>query len=375
LPGHCENATLARVGLGRQQISEPGAATDNGAAADNGAPLREAWYFAVAGARLKPRAMLPKIMLGEPLLLGRDAAGAAFALRDICPHRGMPLAAGSFDGREIECCYHGWRFDIAGQCTAIPALVPGQPFSPSRVRVRSYPVREVQGNLWVYFGDDPGSAPDIPEIEGFEDAAPRLVESVRFAAAIDHAVVGLMDPAHGPFVHRAWWWRSRRSIHAKTKEFAPSPWGFTMTRHVPSANSRAYRLLGGAPETEIVFRLPGVRIEHIRAGRHAVCNLTAITPVDDKTTEINHCIYWTAPWLSALKPLLRPYVRAFLHQDRTIMERQSQGLRWGPPLMLIDDADTQAKWYYRLKREYRRALAENRPFENPIKPRTLQWRS
>ncbi|HXC89002.1 MAG TPA: aromatic ring-hydroxylating dioxygenase subunit alpha [Stellaceae bacterium] len=341
----------------------------------NAALLREAWYFALPGARLKPRAMLPKLMLGEPLVIGRDAAGAVFALRDICPHRGMPLSAGSFDGRQIECCYHGWRFDLDGRCTAIPALVPGQPFTPGRVRVRGYPVCEVQGNIWVYFGEDPAAAPGIPEIDGFADAVPRLVESVRFAAAVDHAVVGLMDPAHGPFVHRAWWWRSRHSIHAKTKEFAPSPWGFTMTRHVPSANSRAYRLLGGMPETEIVFRLPGVRIEHIRAGRHAVCNLTAITPVDDTTTEVNHCIYWTAPWLSVLKPLLRPYVRAFLHQDRAIMERQQEGLRWGPPLMLIDDADTQAKWYYRLKREYRRARAENRPFENPVKPRSLEWRS
>jgi phenylpropionate dioxygenase-like ring-hydroxylating dioxygenase large terminal subunit len=358
-----------RVGFGRQQLSL------GDGVEDSAAPLQEAWYYAVAGARLKPRRMLAKVMLGEPVLIGRDAAGMPFALRDICPHRGMPLNAGHFDGRRIECCYHGWRFDTAGQCTAIPALTPGQSFTPSRVRVRSYPAREVQGNIWVYFGDDPAAAPDIPEIDGFEDAAPRLVESVGFAAAIDHAVVGLMDPAHGPFVHRAWWWRSQRSIHAKAKAFAPSPWGFTMTRHAPSANSRAYRLLGGAPETEIVFRLPAVRIEHVRAGRHVVCNLTAITPIDAKTTEINHCIYWTAPWLSALKPLLRPYVRAFLQQDRAIMERQQQGLRWEPPLMLIDDADTQAKWYYRLKREYRRARAENRPFENPIKPRTLEWRS
>ena len=113
----------------------------------------------------------------------------------------------------------------------------------------------------------------------------------------------------------------------------------------------------------------------IGAGRHQVCNLTAITPIDADTTEINHCIYWTAPWLSALRPLLRPYVRTFLHQDRRIMERQRQGLRWKPPLMLIDDADTQTKWYYRLKREYRRARAEGRPFVNPIRPRTLEWRS
>ena len=357
------------MGVGSQQI------TYGHEAEDGAAPLREAWYYAIPSARLKPRKMLGKVMLGEPIVIGRDADGVPFALRDICPHRGMPLTAGHYDGREIECCYHGWRFDAAGRCTAIPALVPGQAFAPGRVRVRNYPAREVQGNIWVFFGDYPAVAPEIPDIDGFEGGAPRLVESVKFAAAIDHAVVGLMDPAHGPFVHRAWWWRSRHSIHAKAKAFAPSPWGFTMTRHAPSTNSRAYRLLGGVPETEIIFRLPSVRIEYTRAGRHAVCNLTAITPIDAATSEINHCIYWNAPWLSLLKPLLRPYVRAFLHQDRAIMECQQQGLRWDPPLMLIDDADTQAKWYYRLKREYHRARAENRPFENPIKPRTLEWRS
>jgi len=342
---------------------------------DAAAPLREAWYYAVPSRRLPRRAVLAKVMLGEPILIGRDASGSPFALRDLCPHRGMPLSAGRFDGQEVECCYHGWRFDTGGHCTAIPALVPGQAFTPDRICVPSYAVREVQGNLWVFFGDDPAAGPEIPVVEGFERSSPDLVESVRFAASIDHAVVGLMDPAHGPFVHRAWWWRSRRSIQTKAKAFVPSSFGFTMSRHTPSANSRAYRLLGGIPETEIVFRLPSIRIEQTRAGRHRVANLTAITPVDSGVTEINHCVYWTAPWLTALRPFLRHYVRAFLHQDGAIMERQQQGLRYDPPLTLIDDADTQAKWYYRLKREYRRARAEVRPFTNPVEPRTLEWRS
>src|SRR5262249_42718132 len=143
----------------------------------------------------------------------------------------------------------------------------------------------------------------------------------------------------------------RRSVHAKAKAFEASPWGFTMSRHPPSSNSRAYRLLGGAPETEIAFRLPSIRIEHIEAGRVRVANLTALTPIDDTTTMVNHCVYWNAPWLSALKPALRPYVRAFLHQDRDTMRRQQEGLRLQPALALIDDADTQARWYYRLKAE------------------------
>jgi phenylpropionate dioxygenase-like ring-hydroxylating dioxygenase large terminal subunit len=342
---------------------------------DAAAPLREAWYYAVPSRRLRRRARLGKVMLGEPILIGRDTAGTPFALHDPCPHRGMPLSAGRFDGHEVECCYHGWRFDTGGQCTLIPSLVPGQAFTPERIRVRSYPVREVQGNIWVFFGDDPATAPEMPLLDGFDERPPDLVERLSFAAAIDHAVVGLMDPAHGPFVHRAWWWRSRHSIQHKSKAFAPSPFGFTMGRHAPSANSRAYRLLGGTPETEIIFRLPSVRIEQIRAGHYRVGSLTAITPIDARVTEINHCVYWTAPWLTLLKPFLRHYVRAFLRQDRAIMERQQRGLRYDPPLTLIDDADTQAKWYYRLKREYRRSRAEGRPFENPVEPRTLEWRS
>jgi phenylpropionate dioxygenase-like ring-hydroxylating dioxygenase large terminal subunit len=342
---------------------------------EGAAPLREAWYYALPGHRLAAGAMLAKTLLGEPVLIGRDAAGTVFALRDLCPHRGVPLSCGSFDGEAVECCYHGWRFATDGRCVAIPSLVEGQAIDTAKIRAVAYPAREVQGNIWVYFGSDPGKAPEIPTIPDI--GAPRyaMVETVRFPGSIDHAVVGLMDPAHGPFVHQSWWWRSRRSIHEKAKEFVPSPWGFTMTRHAPSANSRAYRLLGGAPETEIAFRLPGIRIEHIRAGKHVLCNLTAVTPVEDGATEINHVIYWTMPWLDPLRPLLRPFVRKFLHQDRDIVALQQRGLRHAPPLLLINDADTQAKWYYRLKQEYARACDEGRDFVNPIKPRTLRWRS
>ena len=69
---------------------------------DAAAPLREAWYYAVPSRRLRRRAVLAKVMLGEPILIGRDAAGFPFALRNLCPHRGMPLTAGRFDGYEVE---------------------------------------------------------------------------------------------------------------------------------------------------------------------------------------------------------------------------------------------------------------------------------
>ena len=84
--------------------------------------LRGLWYVALVGADVRPGRLVHKTLLGEPLLIGRGRDGRVFAVRDICPHRGIPLHYGRFDGREIECAYHGWRFTPAGRCAAIPAL-------------------------------------------------------------------------------------------------------------------------------------------------------------------------------------------------------------------------------------------------------------
>jgi len=337
--------------------------------------LTDIWYFALPGAEVKAGRMVARTLLGQPVLFGRTAAGEVFALRDICPHRGIPLSCGRFDGREVECCYHGWRFAPDGTCTAIPSLAEGQDFDPSRIKVRRHPVREANGLVWIWMGagepdQDPPALPELPAA-----ARPALVERMEFPCFVDHAVVGLMDPAHGPFVHRSWFWRSGRSIHEKAKPFGPGPYGFVMKRHRPSSNSRAYRVLGGTPETEIAFRLPGIRIEHIRVGANAVWNFTAVTPVDQERTEITNVFFWTLPWLSALKPLLRPIARTFLGQDRDVVVMQQRGLRHDPTLMLIRDADTQARWYYQLKAEYARAREEGREFRNPVRDTVLRWRS
>ena len=338
-------------------------------------PIRDAWYYALPGSQLKPGEMLAKTILGEPVLLARDSEGQAFALVDICPHRGIPLHYGRFDGKDVECCYHGWRFCSTGACTLIPSLMPEQQIETGKVKVRAYPVREIQGGIWLFFGEQPERAPEVPVMTGFEDVLPNMVETMIFDGGIDHAVVGLMDPSHGPFVHRSWFWRSGKVLKDKAKQFEPSPWGFTMVRHSPASNTRAYKILGGKPETEISFRLPGVRWEDIRVGRHRMAQLTTLTPIDDRTTEITQSVFWTMPWLTLLKPLLRPIARQFLGQDRDVMVRQMEGLKHQPQLLLLGDPDVQARWYMRLKNEFLRAQEEAREFVNPVKSRLLKWRS
>ncbi len=247
----------------------------------------------------------------------------------------------------------------------------------SQISVRRYLCREVQGNIWVFMDDgheavDPPPPPQIPDLG---ERRPDVVRTMRFPVPADHAVIGLMDPAHGPFVHQAWWWRKRQSIHEKAKRFAPSHLGFTMVRHTPSSNSAAYRILGGELSIEISFQLPGVRIEYVRAGARVLCGLTAVTPIDETQTDVNHAIYWTVPWLTPLKPVVWHIAGLFLNQDRVMVVKQQQGLAFNPTLSLIDDADTQAKWYYRLKREWQVAEEDGRTFQNPVRETVLRWRS
>ena len=339
--------------------------------------LRGLWYYALPAGALKPRSMVPVTIMGEDLIFGRDDTGAPFALNDSCPHRGIPLRFGRFDGKTVQCCYHGWRFAPDGRLTEIPSLAEGQAFDYGRVRVAGYPCREADGNIWIFLGNDRDEMPDrdAPRIPDISANFHRIFETQVFPCPLDHAVMGLMDPAHGPFVHASWWWRPSTSAHEKAKHFAPSELGFTMTRHKPSSNSRLYKLLGGAPETEISFRLPGVRIEHIRAGRHQVVSLTGVTPVGPKETLVNQAIYWTMPFLTPLRPVLARVMSTFLGQDRDVVTKQQIGLTRNPPLRLIDDADTPAKWYLKLKREFARARAEGRDFVNPVPDTTLRWKS
>jgi phenylpropionate dioxygenase-like ring-hydroxylating dioxygenase large terminal subunit len=347
--------------------------------------LYDIWYFVELGSALKPGDMRRYEVLGEPVLLGRDRAGRVFALRDICPHRAAPLAAGrQVDGQdggtEVECAYHGWRFRAGdGVCAAIPSLASGQELDPGRIRVRAYSVRESQGLIFVWMAADGRGAgeptEEPPIFPGAVGGSPKIVERMDFDSHVDHAVVGLMDPTHGPYVHQQWWWRSSKRQLDKAKPFEPRELGFAMVRHAPSKNSRAYRLLGGAPQTEITFRLPGLRWEHVQVGARQVLALTCLTPVTPAKTRITQLIWSDHLAFALLRPLIAAGARRFLKQDGDMVNLQNQGLAYDPPLIWIDDADRQAKWYQALKREWAASLAEGRPFVNPVKAATLRWRS
>jgi phenylpropionate dioxygenase-like ring-hydroxylating dioxygenase large terminal subunit len=348
--------------------------------AADGVPLflRDCWYMATLGSQVRRSGLRHQVLLGEPVVVGRDRDGKVFALRDICPHRGVPLSAGRvLSDNTVECPYHGWRFRGDGQCAAIPSLVGGEPIEAAKIKVRSYPVREQDGLIWIYMAA-PGRETAPPRGEpprvGVPNARPRWHESQLFRCGIDHAVIGLMDPAHAPYVHGRWWWRV--APKDKVKTYAPLANGFVMTRHKPS--KPAYGLLGADVSTEITFELPSIRFENIRGtvfGRKIdVVGLTTCTPRDADNTEVMQIFYWPA-WLGFIKPFFMALGPTFLGDDRRMVELQREGLKFNPPLMLIQDSDMPAMWYHRLKKAWAESVRTGAPFVNPVPERTLRWRS
>src|SRR5580700_1056440 len=352
------------------------------------------WYPAMRVGELRAGKTAKAMLLGVPLLVGRKNDGKLFAMRDLCPHRGIPLSAGWFDGETVTCKYHGWRFEpCSGQCREIPSLTSFETLDPTKIFAGAFPCEERDGYAWVYLpepgvGRVSGELPAVPEVPKFSGRFRTAHLTAEVPCNVDHGIIGLMDPAHGPFVHQAWWWRSRASIHEKEKHFEPLDdrenngrnAGFRMSSHAPSANSAPYKLLGvyGEPiTTTIDFVLPNRRYETIRAGDKWFASLTTITPVTASTCRIDVMAAWNVFYsVPFVTPIAKFFGNMFVRQDQVTMIQQAQGLRYDPPLMLIDDADKPAKWYFALKQARLDAARTGEPMKHPMDgPVTLRWRS
>jgi phenylpropionate dioxygenase-like ring-hydroxylating dioxygenase large terminal subunit len=161
--------------------------------------IRDSWY-AAAWAGEVGRALLPRRILGEDLVLYRTEGGAPVALLDRCAHRFAPLSLGTLKGDHVECGYHGMTYDCSGACVR----VPGQERIPPAARVRSFPTAEKFGLVWIWAGEPAlADAETLPHIPLF--GAPGYGVSRgyhHFGTSYLSIADNLLDPAHTSYVHR-----------------------------------------------------------------------------------------------------------------------------------------------------------------------------
>ena len=142
-------------------------------------------------------------VLGEDLVLFRDRDGKLGLLGLHCPHRGTSLEYGDIEDGGIRCPYHGWLFDVRGQCLEMPAEPKDSKF-PQKVKHLSYPVRELGGLIFAYMGPDKGHPPPLPQYAPLIDrGGQRQIEPVRHC---DYNWFNFFensaDPAHICILHR-----------------------------------------------------------------------------------------------------------------------------------------------------------------------------
>jgi nitrite reductase/ring-hydroxylating ferredoxin subunit len=163
--------------------------------------MRMYWQPAALAVELEgPRAVRPVRLLGENLVLFRNESGQYGLIERHCPHRGADLAFGRLENGGLRCAFHGWLFDVSGQCLETPAE-PANSKLCRNIKQRAYPVVEKGGILWAWLGE--GEPPAFPELDCF--MAPEAY-TFAFKGLIEcnwlQALEVGIDPAHASFLHR-----------------------------------------------------------------------------------------------------------------------------------------------------------------------------
>src|ERR1700694_571462 len=166
-----------------------------------GTLMRMYWQPAALVDELQgPRPVKPVKLLGENLVLFRDEQGRYGLIERNAARRGAAFAFGRLENGGLRCAFHGWLFDVSGQCLETPAE-PRDSVLCKNITQRAYPVIEKSGILWAYLGE--GAPPAFPEIDCFvaPDAYTFAFKGHINCNWLQALEVGI-DPAHASFLHR-----------------------------------------------------------------------------------------------------------------------------------------------------------------------------
>ena len=292
-----------------------------------GVDFAPGWYIVGSSNDLssKPR---PVSLSGLPLVTFRDSAGQSVALLDRCSHRNAPLSAGRVVQGNIQCHYHGWQFDGAGACKAVPGLC-GEPDHPAR-RVPSFACRESQGWVWVYSEPDvePGFGPyEIPCAD--QTGYLTIREHLEMPGPLHAVAENALDVPHTAFVHAGLFRKNkdRRPIEVVIRAID----GGVEAEFI--GEERPKGLIGRilAPQGGEVFHwdrfvLPCIaQVEYRLSEQSHIITTAALTPRSDKLTDLFATVAVKVPVPNALlRTLFKPVAMRILRQDKEILRRQTE---------------------------------------------------
>jgi len=181
-------------------------------------------------------------ILGEDLIAFRDTEGKVGLVDAYCPHRRAPMFYGRNEECGLRCVYHGWKFDVDGNCTDLPTE-PASSKMKDHIKIASYPTHEKADIIWAYLGPK-DQMPPPPDYEWTRaPATHRHVTKTYEHCNWLQALEGGLDTAHSSYLHRAKGWIGnaiRERDGAPRLDVDKKDWGYTYVSHRNAGEDGAY---------------------------------------------------------------------------------------------------------------------------------------
>jgi len=271
-------------------------------------------------------------LLGEDLVLWRDGEGAVHAWADRCPHRGAKLSLGRVvegeGGPQLECPYHGWRFEAGGRCVHVPALPTFVP--PAANRAATCAASEAGGLVWVRIAAPAESESPVPLFAAEHDAGMRKIDCGPYdvETSAPRLVENFLDMAHFGFVHEGWL-GARDMAVIDDYRVEPTPDGLfatgckawqpqsTVNSTAPAQVEYTYEVI--APYTAVLTKVPDAESVGIDGYRESIA--LYICPM-----EHDRCRVWFRFATSDFardEASVRAFQDTIFLQDKPVLESQS----------------------------------------------------
>lgn len=324
--------------------------------------VKNVWYVAAFDHEFD-QPFIARRLLDIPVVMLRTGDGTLAALEDLCPHRLLPLSCGKRVEDQMQCGYHGMRFDTQGRCTE----VPGQTNVPSAAHVRSFPLVSRHGLAWIWMGApelaDPDLIPDVHQNDHPDWASSRGYHSIQ----ANYRLVNdnLLDLSHETYVH------ARTIGNEEEESIANYPVVVTITDNCLVRAHREMPNIDPPPFFSMILGHEGP-IHRWQSAVHLVpsINLTivGVHPVDTDRAHaaIGHAQHLLTPesetsthyfWAfvrnyrledQALTDTIREAIRATFDEDKVVLEiqqKQAQLLNRAIPAVAIklDEAPIRAR--------------------------------
>ena len=303
------------------------------------------WYVLIESGQVKDKPV-GVTRMGEKLVFWRDDTGSVSCLRDKCPHRGVALSKGQVIEGQLECPFHGFRYDPSGRAVLIPANGRNAPV-PKAFQVHSYPTHEAHGFIWIWWGQNP--PPDLELPRFFDDLDDEFIHKTVYdpwRAHYSRAIENQLDVVHLPFVHRTTIGRDIGPlVDGPGTQWVDDDMFFVYMYNrvddgTPPRKPGEVPVPDPTKDFKLEFIFPNLWQNYLGEKNRIVI---AFVPVDEGHTLLYLRFYQKflrAPLLGDLVTwLAMPFNRVIAHQDRDIVEThqpQPSGLRIGEKMIQGD---------------------------------------